>query len=296
MSVAYIVLAHRGPELVARTVRRLLADPQARVFLHVDRKADVTAFDRAMHSLPLDRLAWLPRHDTRWGEFSLVAAALEGLRAVRREAPEAGHAVLLSGQCYPLVPAHRIAAELAATPTTSYLEHRALPPEKQDRVAYHYIRLRGWRRRVPPIEPAPRLRGRALDAILMRALALPRRPPPGMTIRFGSQWWILARPAVDAVLSTDAQRRDVVRYFARCDVPDEMFFQSLLTGGVAEPGGPVVAETRHYMRWSDPGAPSPDTLGVEDVPAACASGRWFARKFLLPDCSEALDAIDARSA
>ncbi len=44
----------------------------------------------------------------------------------------------------------------------------------------------------------------------------------------GSQWWALSRDAVKYILDFVARRRDLVRFYKRSLIPDEMFFQTVL--------------------------------------------------------------------
>ena len=69
-------------------------------------------------------------------------------------------------------------------------------------------------------------------------------------------------------------------------VPDEMFCQTIL--GNSPLRGQLVNRLMQYTDWSKGGA-SPATLGMAELPAAMASGKWFARNF---EDVVVLDAID----
>ena len=90
--IAFILLAHKDPRGVIDQARRLTASGDF-VAIHYDRNApaeDDTAIRAALDGNP--RVAYAARRlKCGWGEWSLVAATLEALRAAEQAFPQASH-------------------------------------------------------------------------------------------------------------------------------------------------------------------------------------------------------------
>ena len=120
------MLAHAD----ATHVRRLLAalDPFD-VFLHIDARTPDDVHREMTRDLP-ERVRLLSRRRTGWATWGVVAAELDGYRAVIGET-DATHVALLSGSDYPIVPSTRILQVLDEEPLRSYLWYRRLPDRRQ---------------------------------------------------------------------------------------------------------------------------------------------------------------------
>ena len=282
-SVAYLILAHDAPAHLGRLARRL-ASPHARLFVHVDAKAEVAPFDSALAGVPgAERLG--ARVRCEWGGFSLVRATLALLAAARASGPFARYA-LLSGADYVLRPAAEIEATLlGSTDEFVALERRLTDPA--------HARRFGWVRRFhvhdTPLYPA----------LVKAGYLLPRRRyPAGLVPWQGSQWWALTAGAAHHVLDFLDARPDVLGFHRWTHAPDEVLIQSVLAASPyadrtlsLAPGPPVVFGA-HYVDWRVPGR-SPRVLTLDDLPALRASAALFGRK-VRPGASAALlDALDA---
>jgi len=286
---AFIVLAHREPDQVARLASRLAPH---RVWLHVDAGAPAERFARfcdAIDALPSVRL--LPRHRSVWAGWGLVAAALEGVRAALG-APDGppGHVMLLSGQDYPLRSAEAIGAFFAAHPDTTFLPHWKLPSSLwgrhggMDRVRFRQVPWRG-RRLVLPV---------------------PRRLPDGIAPYGGSMYWALSAAAARELLAMCERRPELVGFYKRTWIPDEMFVPTLIMNSPARER--VADEALTYIRWPDPGGRHPALLAADDLDPLLdaaqgpsdvggrARAKLFARKFDAAVAPEILDRLDAAAA
>jgi hypothetical protein len=273
MSAAYVVLAHKQPEQVARLCRALAPAP---VFLHVD-----TAAGEFGHPSPN---AWpVPRHRSAWASWGIVEAILEGMRAAA-PAPGWTHLAILSGQDYPLAPPDEIAAFLAGHAGRSFMARWPLPARLWGRDGgLHRVRYRHWA-----------VRGRRVF------LPLRRRLPEGIEPWGGSMYACLARAAVEQVLSLVDARPDVVRFYRRSWIPDEMFVPTAVMNSPARTG--VLNESLSYIGWS--GGAHPDLVRATDLPALerAAHGpsdvgghgrrKLFARKLDVAVDPEIFDLID----
>jgi hypothetical protein len=179
MRIAYLVLAHRLPEQVARLVRALDA-PGSAFFVHFDRRSGAAPLRRLQDELAgCENVRFVPRRRVSWASWSVVAATLDSLFELERSGADPAQTVLLTGQDYPVKPAAQIARWAARQPGTAFIRHRALPiPEWSPRGGLDRVErlhLRAGRRRLV-------------------ALPVRRRLPRGLRPHGGSQLWSLGRP------------------------------------------------------------------------------------------------------
>jgi len=274
MRVAYLVLAHRLPEQVARLVCALDV-PGSAFFVHFDRKAGAGPLRRLQAGLgSRENVHFVPRRRVGWASWSVVAATLDCLDALERSGADPAQAVLLTGQDYPIKPAERIARHAARHPEKAFIRHRPLP-------------IAEW----GPQGGLERVERIHLRAGRRRLVALPGRRslPGGLRAHGGSQLWSLGRPQRREVLESVRRRPELVRFFRRTAFPDETFFQTLLASSPLR--DTLVNDNLRYIRWS--GGPSPDTLGRSDLPELRRSPALFARKLDMEADPALLDAVDA---
>ena len=286
-TLGIVVLAHDRPDLLAELVAAL-RHPRIGVYLHVDRRRDLSPFVQALNGVGngTQTVTVLPRYATAWASPELVDAALAGL--TRAVADGCGYVLLVSGRDFPLRPAADLVGFAEAAGGRSYLEHFPLPDprwrfEGRDRTDFYTYTVRGRRETcIPRGEDTSFLsrRGRLLNGML-RARAAPapaRRFPDYARPHGGSQWWNLSRAAAEHVLGFLDLHPDYRRYHEHTLAPDELFFQSILAGADFAERHELVDDSLRFMRWPQ-GESHPCTLGEGDLPAALASGALFARKF-----------------
>ncbi|MDQ2909464.1 MAG: beta-1,6-N-acetylglucosaminyltransferase [Actinomycetota bacterium] len=281
MRIDYLIRAHTAPAQLARLVERL-DEGDARFYVHVNRLTDDETFGAMQEGLRgRDNVVWLPRVACYWGGFSLLQATLVGIEGILARGDPPDYALLLSGQDYPLRPPRELEAFLEARRGRSFLHNFRLPAEEWageggglNRVRYpHFERIR-------------------YKTHLLR-LPFPRRFPPGLEPYGGMALWALTGDALAAVMRFVAERPDVLRFFRRTKMPDELFFQTIV---LSTPLATTVEnELLHYVDWSA-GSAHPATLRAADLPMLRASGKLFARKFDASVDSEILDLLDREPA
>ena len=222
--IAFILLCHKDPDGVIAQTLRLTAAGDC-VAIHFDGRAANADFNRIRAALAGNRQVTFTRRRIRcgWGEWSLVAATLEGLKAAVEAFPGATHFYMLSGDCMPIKTAEYIRGRLERE-DVDYIESFDFFGSdwiktgiKEERLIYRH-----W------------FNERKRKALFYRSMAwqkhfgLARKLPEDLGIRIGSQWWCLRRRTVEAVLDFVAKRRDVTRFFATTWIPDETFFQTLV--------------------------------------------------------------------
>lgn len=272
MQLAYIVSAYRNLGQVTRLVRRL-ANDNACFFVHVDLKTNRREYATLASDLSrLESVELLPRHVCHWGGFGHVRATLKGIAALRARRIEYSHAILLTGQDYPIKPVGEIHAFFAAHQDSSFMGHHQLPSPLWSprgglgRIEHRHVR---WHR-------------------LHLRLPGKRTLPHGVRPYGGGAYWCLAKESIELVARFVADRPDVVRFFQQVDIPDEIFFQTILMS--SELADTVVNDNLRYVDWSRGRRPA--VLGIADLESLRASPKLFARKFDVTEDSEILDAID----
>jgi hypothetical protein len=246
--IAYILLCHKNPASVVAQARQLTAAGDC-VAIHFDARAPRADFDRIRSELRDDAgVTFARRVACGWGEWSLVAASLEGVKAALAAFPEATHLYLLSGDCMAIKTAEWAHAFLEAR-DADHIEcvdfhtgNWIKTGLREERLIYrHWFNERTRKR----------LFYAALD--LQKRLGLRRRVPDGLTVMIGSQWWCLRRRTAEAILAFLKARPDVTRFFRTTWIPDETFFQTLVAHLVPEEE--IVARTPTFLMFTDYGMP-----------------------------------------
>lgn len=307
--IAFIVLSHTQPALVARLARRLLAgDPEAHVIVEHDPGGpplELRDGDR-LHV----RVSTAPR---AWGGFGLVAGVLEALRfAHDRLDPE--WIVLVSGQDYPAAPAREIRRRLEASGQDALMQvrHDVDPDAREGAAAWWRARyfMRWYRWPLGGTRLGPRREGLQRRLSMAQPFVfvwtLPRgagtyvgfrrrRTPfgPDFVCRAGSQWFALGRAARVSVLEQLRRRPELIAYYERTIIPDESFFTTLVTN---DPALRVGEQDLTFTSMGGAGEAHARVLEAGDLDAILASGRPLVRK-VDPELSAGLmDALDARNA
>jgi hypothetical protein len=281
MRIDYLIRAHTAPEQLARLVKRL-DEGDARFYVHVNRLTDDPTFEAMQRGLAgRDNVVWLPRVACYWGGFSLLEATLVGIEGILASGDPPDYAILLSGQDYPLQAPSEIETFLEARRGRNFLHHFRLPAKEWageggglNRVRYPYFERIRYKTR------------------LLR-LPIPRRFPRGLEPYGGMALWALTGEALADVMRFLAERPDVLSFFRRTKMPDELFFQTILLSTPL--AASVENEFLHYLDWSE-GSAHPATLRAADLPKLRTSGKLFARKFDASVDSEILDLLDREPA
>src|SRR4029077_11453063 len=92
------------------------------VVVHVDRNADGAVMQRLQAEFQGRRVAFAPRVRCGWGTFSLVQAALNGLRTIAGLEWQPDYVVLMSGADFPIRPAADLHAFLESHTDLDFIE------------------------------------------------------------------------------------------------------------------------------------------------------------------------------
>jgi Family of unknown function (DUF5928)/Core-2/I-Branching enzyme len=280
--IAFILLCHKDPEgIIAQTLRLTAAGDC--VAIHFDARAKAADFARIRSALATNPQVTFAKRRLKcgWGEWSLVAATLEALKSAVSAFPGATHFYMLSGDCMPIK-------------TAEYVHHR-LEQEDADFIESFDFFDSGWIKTGIKEERLiyrhwfnERQRKKLFYASidLQRRLGMARAVPEDLRIRIGSQWWCLRRQTVEAVLDMVARRRDVLRFFSTTWIPDETFFQTLVTHLVPE--REIRARTLTFLMFTDYGMPA--TFYDDQYDLLLGQDYLFARK-ISPDAKQLKDRL-----
>jgi hypothetical protein len=279
-NLAYIISAYKLPDQLTRLVRRL-DTKTASFFVHVDRKTDDATYRRMVKPLSgLDNVHFLERHHCHYGGFGHVEATIKGIRELFRRGVPFDHVLLLTGQDYPIASNRRIGGFLGEHEGLSFMSHFPLPSDEwqgggMDRIGSWHVRLGSLYVRVPGMSGP-----------------LGRRFPAGLRPFGGSAYWCLSRACTEYVHGFLQNARSYVRFFRFVNVPDEIFFQTILLNSPLRDA--IVNDDLRYLEWRHPEvAGGPAVLHRSDFESIMGSGKLFARKFDVTEDAEILDLIDA---
>lgn len=288
MRVCFLILAHQHPRILARLIRRL-QDADCPVAVHLDRKspADFKAVLRTELESRYDDIIWAEPVSVGWGEWSMVQATLNGLQAIRSANVDPDYVYLLSGADYPLRPLGELKTFLERHEGRNYIEsvdaerHRWVTHGSQ-KSRFRYRHWFSWKKH-------PFLYTLSIE--LQKVLGLERKFPEGYRPHLGSQWWTLTWATCLAVLER-AEDRDLMGFFRRTWVPDELFFQTVVRSIVPEPG---LVDSRHLTlyQFSAAGTPLNYYNGHEEYLAR--QPYFFARK-ISPFADRLRDHLDQLAA
>lgn len=282
--IAFILLVHKDPQGVIAQARRLTASGDY-VSIHFDGRSSPEDFRTIRMTLATDPGVTFARRRIKcgWGEWSLIAATLEALRAAAAAFPQATHFYMLSGDCMPIKSAE-YAHDFLDAQDCDYIESFDFFASdwiktgiKAERLIYrHWFNERKNKR----------LFYASMD--LQRRLGLQRAIPADLQIMIGSQWWCLRRQTVEKLLDFCAARPDVMRFFATSWIPDETFFQTLVAHLV--PRHEIRRRTLTFLMFTDYGMPV--TFCNDHFDLLLRQDYLFARK-ISPEALELLERLGA---
>jgi hypothetical protein len=279
MDIAYIISAYKYPGQLVRLISRL-ANPGVSFYVHIDKKAADFVYREAVEGTRhLPDVHFLKRYRCYWGGFGHVQATLEGLEEIFRRKIPFDYAILLTGQDYPIKSNEYIRDFLVRNRGKSFMHHFPIPTGEWEDTGL--ARVENWHLR---------WFGRHLVFPGNLAPALRRSFPNGLKPYGGSSYWCLSRDCVEYVYRFIHRNRPFVNYFKYVNVPDEIFFQTILMNSPLAMS--VVNDDLRYVVWSVPDSGSPEVLRMGDFEQIARSPKLFARKFDTTIDEQVLDRID----
>jgi hypothetical protein len=227
----------------------------------------------------LSNVHFLKRHRCEWGAFGHVAATLEGIGEILKTGTDFDHAILLTGQDYPIKSNRHIRQFFQAHMGQLFLEYFPLPHNEWQNRGMDRIEAWHWH-----------ILGRYFKFSPGRRFPIQRRFPKGLKPFGGSSYWCLTRECIEYIHTFTTQNSAFVNFFKYVEVPDEIFFQTIILNSPFE--RMAVNDNLRYMEWNDLNSGSPAVLVKTDVEKLRASSKLFARKFDQSVDAQVLDLID----
>ena len=308
----YIVLAHKNPAQLARLITRL-DDGNSKFYLHIDGNSRLEDFEDITNNKCVVSLK--ARIKCAWGDFSLVAATLLGMAEIIAEG-RGGYTILLSGQDYPLRSNSAINDYLERNDGVDFIDCRPihdvwpdgyedrvdsyrfmLSKERGDGITLPYILSRKYLNPVYVLNIVKRLLKRRVGGerlVTIFSVILKKRKKPSMNWYGGSQWFALSQRTLAMVYDFHLAHPEYGEYHRFTQVPDEIFFQTIVMKLKDEDSTIRVAPSTTYVNWSRRNVPLPVTFTRSDLSEleSLGDGYLFARKFDTEVCSEILNVLD----
>jgi len=295
MRIAFLIAAHRYPELLVRLAKRLQS-PAASIFIHVDRASDLRPFKALFAERRVDSVHWVQRIRCRWGTADQVKTSLLLLREALARDREAGVFVLLSGQDYPLQRVEAMADFFERHRGRSFIKWARLPwsiwPDAGgfERLTHYHFIVRGDRLEFPSRDLPKKTSLRLLYVLCCLFLRAPRNLPGGLAFYGGLNWWNLTREAVEFIFAYLQRNPDFLKVFRYTKSSDEIFFQTILLNG---PDIDLINDDLRCVFWDGRRNEYPAILRSDDFDEVRNSAKLFARK-VHPDIStDLMNRIDA---
>jgi len=280
MAIAYLIMGYRDPDQIINLIGSL-RDSKSFFVIHIDKRARDSIY-AALRDYAVDNpdVFLTKRVRCYWGGFGIVKAAIECVTMVVKLNLDFDYAILLSGQDYPIKSTGQIAEFFQKNKGKEFIESFSLskPNRWSDYGGYYQAmnRVQYW---------TFFIRNRVFHVRLRRKF------PFGCEPYGGSQWWCLSKQCILYIEAFIRANPGFVRYFQHVFIPDESFFQTLLSNSAFRDR--IVSDHLRYIDTEDPNPEIPRTLEASDFESLRLSPKLFARKFEPNRSKECLDLIRA---
>jgi hypothetical protein len=274
MKVAYLILAHANPAMLAALVTAL-NKPKETVFVHIDKKAAILPFEQLLSG----QCTFIEqRENVSWGGFSTIRATLNLMKAA---AGNFDYYCLLSGCDYPIKPVPAFEAHLAAHPGNEYIRCRDMA-ELSPRLKKRYTGFFLLENRVEFLKTVN------YGVTKIQRLFYKRKSYNNKPMYYGSQWWTLTGACVKYVIDFIAAHPGCLSYFKYTLLADEMFFHTIIA---RSPFSDKVQNDNLRHIVFEGKNPHPRVWRMADREILLHSPAYFARKFDLATDSGIIDSF-----
>ena len=277
MRTAYLILAHKDPELLERLVNKL-SNADADIYIQLDNKANINEFSslsNIKNTFFIDK-----RIDTVWGNYSIIEATLNGFKQILSTGKSYTHINLLSGQDYPLKPVTEIQKFLFANSDKTFMHLLSINDNEWLQGKERIIRYSFGDFKLPGKYGFQRLANNILPK---------RRLPLKLKAYGGSQWLSITPECALYAINFLKKNPKLKRFFRATWAIDEIFFQTILMNSPLK--GKLVNDSLRFIEQY--GNSRPTIFTINDAGRLLNSGKFFARKFDRDVDTQILDQLDA---
>jgi hypothetical protein len=295
--IAYVILAHKHPEMLARLVERLRSS-QSDFFIHIDKSKNIHPFKISLEKNKKSdsQIKFVKRSKSPWGSIGLVNAMLNAFSEIKKSANKYDYVVTLSGQDYPLQSNSNITYFFEENYGKNYISYFPCVYDLQqdewkqkiltDRLGKYHIRLFGSKYEYPSENNI------FTNNIFKLFFYEPRTHLPYVKPYADSQWFCITISAVNYIMNFIQDHPDFLNYHKYTHIPDEIFFQTILLNSPEPIKESIVNDNLKYIDWSKPDIFHPMIFSRSDFCDLIRSKKMYARKFDPKICSNILDMID----
>ncbi|CEG28636.1 beta-1,6-N-acetylglucosaminyltransferase [Bacillus sp. B-jedd] len=272
---AYILQIHKNPDQVNKFIQQLIADDQADVFVHIDRK-NYENMNRKILKNPHVKVL-RQSVNCEWGDIGQVDATLLLLKEVITSQNDYDFVCLRSGQ--DLLVKDGFKSLLTENRGKIFMNYRKMEDQHLG-----FMRMK-WpktaRRRYTAAHPI-RLYRRLLLTFYSKGLNLTPNTnnwPKEYSFYKGSQWFSVSFEAAKYMMNFLEDNPWYYTFFEHTLVPDESFFHTLIMNSPYKHA--VINNNHMFLKWGETLGErnSPQNLSVADIQAIEESNDYFARKF-----------------
>lgn len=281
MNVAYIIHAYKNPDQLKRLIGALDSE-RSFFFVHVDKKVNIKPFEELLGDN--NKVFWIKRENSDWGTINTVKAVLNGIYQAIHSNVIFDYYYFLSGQDYPIK-------------SNNYIYNFLQENKEKDFIYYFPLPSKEWKgggiQRFNRYYLVNSKNEYIRSIINILGFVLPRRKLPYNLKPYGGEFYFgLSRNSIDYILSFIETHADYLPFFKYTQIPEEIFFQTILLNANNKIKQNIVNKTLTFIDWSIPNDSGPATLVVEDFDKIIKRNELFARKFDLNIDSVILDMID----
>ena len=277
-----MIFAHKNLDQLPRLIDRLDTGA-ASFFLHIDKKTDTAPYEEELGKLwSLPNVHFVPRHHCPWAAFGLVEAQRSAMESALAEGSFT-HLMMITGEDYPLRPAHEIDAFFAAHPGVSFIRYNPGKTKdqkrKQQRHRYKswnlYLAGKWWM--IPPR--------------MLKKVGIKRRIPGKLRPVKGWAFFAVSHEAAEYALRFYRQNPRYVGFWRRAKHADEYFWHTvLLNSSLSDQISNTKLRYARYIASTGHGA----TFAREDLDElkVASTDHFFAKRFDVTLDPVILDLID----
>lgn len=270
--ILYGIVSNDPPPQVLNLLE-LLLDGENYAVIHQDKKAAPLGSSGFGYGFETTRSIYV-----NWGGFSMIEATMLILR--RAVQYDFDYFVLQSGTTVPLKNQRLIHEALESKSADLFIESSAFPNKQWGGGTHRYkdYYFNDWFCSLGKASGHLRAASRRIARFSLGT----KRPPPSLTMRWGSQWWIAKKHVCESLVSIWDREPTLRSFFRQSHVPDEMFFQS-----VVESRLPDIKLCRTNFLWiRRKKGRRPEYLRASDLGRIDREKYLFARKVNLEERNE----------
>jgi Core-2/I-Branching enzyme len=277
MRVAHLIITYTDPLQTERMIRRM-QHPGFDFYIHVDKKIDISSH-LFLAKIPHVYLIQ-DRVNVVWAGYNTVQATLRSVKEIFGTGIPYDYIHLMSGQDYPIKPAHCIYEFFCANRGREFLEFAHFdqwPSESYPRIReYHLTNYR--------------FPGRYFFQWMLNKLLPVRKSPLPMEYYGSSMFWAMTSNSLRYILDLLEKNGRFRRFMQLTWGSDEFIFQTLVMNSSFKAN--VVNNNLLYLD-REKGASHPNILTCNHLSRILDSDKLFARKFDLAKDTLILDNIDS---